>query len=168
MFVHGVNILISDVGSACSSGNACIYYFLNILIDTTLGAFTLHSPFLPRCLNLHSTAGVGIIYLTFHLITWLFTDKLRFKGFQPGQYSSPPSLRYWACQTAVYVISLTSMKLLVVLLLTSWHKLLDFGAWLLSWLGTSDTAQVVLCVFPLPPNLLPFRPAAFTKCDLNQ
>jgi hypothetical protein len=37
MFVHGVNVLISDVGSHHSAGNACVYYFLNILIDTTLG-----------------------------------------------------------------------------------------------------------------------------------
>ena len=46
MFVHGVNVLISDVGSTRSSGNACVLYFLNILIDTTLGVFILHFPFL--------------------------------------------------------------------------------------------------------------------------
>lgn len=37
MFVHGVNVLISDLGSHHSSGNACVFYFLNILVDTTLG-----------------------------------------------------------------------------------------------------------------------------------
>ncbi|KAI9464299.1 vacuolar membrane protein-domain-containing protein [Russula earlei] len=128
MFVHGVNVFISDVGSARSSGNACVFYFLNILIDTTL--------------------GVGAIYLTLHLLTWFFTTRLQLKGFQSGQYGSPPSLNYWARQAIVYVVSLTSMKLLVVLLLASWHRLLDIGAWMLSWLGNSDTAQVVLCVFP--------------------
>ena len=50
----------------------------------------------------------------------------------------------------MYVVSLTTMKLLVVLLLASWNKLLDIGAWLLSWLGNGDTAQVVLCVSPHP------------------
>lgn len=94
-----------------------------------------------------STPGVGAIYLTLHLLTWLFTAKLQFKGFQSGQYGTPPSLNYWARQAAVYVVSLTSMKLLVVLLLASLHRLLDFGAWLLSWLGNGDTAQVVLYVF---------------------
>jgi hypothetical protein len=44
MFVHGVNVLISDVGSARSSGNACVFYFLNILIDTTLGVSLCTSP----------------------------------------------------------------------------------------------------------------------------
>ena len=38
MFVHGVNLLISGVVAHVASGNACVLYFLNILIDTTLGA----------------------------------------------------------------------------------------------------------------------------------
>lgn len=37
MFVHGVNVLISGVVSHHTSNNACVSYFLNILIDTTLG-----------------------------------------------------------------------------------------------------------------------------------
>jgi hypothetical protein len=37
MFVHGVNVAISDVLQRISEGNACVFYFLNILIDTTLG-----------------------------------------------------------------------------------------------------------------------------------
>lgn len=43
MFVHGVNVLISDLGSHHSAGNACVYYFLNILIDTTFGAFSFRA-----------------------------------------------------------------------------------------------------------------------------
>jgi len=138
MFVHGVNVFISDVGSARSSGNACVFYFLNILIDTTL--------------------GVGAIYLTLHLLTWIFTTKLHFKGFLSGQYGSPPSLNYWARQATVYVVSLTSMKLLVILLLVSWHKLIDIGAWLLGWLGNSDAAQVVFTMglFPIFMNIIQF------------
>ena len=41
MFVHGVNVLISGIVAHLSSGNACVLYFLNILIDTTLGASAL-------------------------------------------------------------------------------------------------------------------------------
>lgn len=37
MYVHGVNVLISGVVAHLSSGNACVLYFLNILVDTTLG-----------------------------------------------------------------------------------------------------------------------------------
>ena len=37
LFCHGLNVLISDLGSHHSAGNACSYYFLNIFLDTTLG-----------------------------------------------------------------------------------------------------------------------------------
>lgn len=49
MFVHGVNVVVSDVGSTRSSGNACMYYFLNILLDTTLGTSNF-SCLAPQCL----------------------------------------------------------------------------------------------------------------------
>jgi len=153
MFVHGVNVFISDVGSTRSSGNACVFYFLNILIDTTLGMSPCTSSSSSSESLMLYTAGVGAIYLALHLLTWLFTDKLQFKGFQSGQYGSPPSLNYWARQAAVYVVSLTSMKLFVVLLLAYWRRLLDIGAWLLSWLGNGDTAQVVLYVFILASSV---------------
>lgn len=38
MFVHGLNLFISDTAADHSSGNPCVLYFLNILIDTTFGA----------------------------------------------------------------------------------------------------------------------------------
>ena len=45
LFVHGVNVLISGIVAQVSSGNACVLYFLNILIDTTLGkTLTAHRP----------------------------------------------------------------------------------------------------------------------------
>lgn len=37
MFVHGVNVAISDTLQRISEGNACVFYFLNILVDTTAG-----------------------------------------------------------------------------------------------------------------------------------
>jgi hypothetical protein len=43
MFVHGVNLLVSDLTAHRSGGgNACVFYFLNILIDTTLGDVLIH------------------------------------------------------------------------------------------------------------------------------
>lgn len=37
LFVHAVNLFVSDLGSDHTESNACVFYFLNILIDTTLG-----------------------------------------------------------------------------------------------------------------------------------
>ncbi|KAJ3808300.1 hypothetical protein F5876DRAFT_7662, partial [Lentinula aff. lateritia] len=55
MFVHGVNVLISDLLSQFSSENACVSYFLNILVDTTL--------------------GVALIYLILHVLTHIFSER---------------------------------------------------------------------------------------------
>lgn len=50
MFVHTANLLVSGLASYHTSGNACVPYFLNILIDTTFGesdylTFIFHANF---------------------------------------------------------------------------------------------------------------------------
>lgn len=140
MFVHGLNVLISDVISRHTAGNACVFYFLNILIDTTL--------------------GVGLIYVIHNALTGLFSEKLRLKGFESGVYDDPPSFPYWIRQAAVYVTSLTTMKFLVLMLLILLPGLLKVGEWLLSWTqnGDGDALQVVFVmgIFPIVMNILQF------------
>ncbi|KAL6309836.1 vacuolar membrane protein-domain-containing protein [Sparassis latifolia] len=138
LFVHGVNVLISDVVAHVSSGNACVFYFLNILIDTTL--------------------GVGVIYFVLHFITYLLTEKCNFKGFESGQYGSPPSFIYWTRQAAVYLLALLTMKLLVVALFAAWPGIFKVGEWLLTFLGPSDAVQVIFTMglFPILMNILQF------------
>ena len=142
MFVHGVNVVVSDVGSTRTSGNACVYYFLNILLDTTLGTCRV---FLILRVS-DAVLGVYAIYITLYFLTWFLNEKLKLKGLRSGQYGSPPSINYWIRQLAVYVVSLTSMKMLVVAVVSFWEVLSDIAAWLLSWLGNGDTAQVILYV----------------------
>ncbi|KAI6100172.1 vacuolar membrane protein-domain-containing protein [Pisolithus sp. B1] len=140
MFIHGLNVLISDFGSHRFSGNACTYYFLNILVDTTL--------------------GVGLIYLVLQATTFLLSKKLHLKGFRSGQYGNPPSLTYWARQAAVYVFSLTTMKFLVVALFAIWPGIFELGDWLLDWtsVGDGESFQVifVMGIFPIIMNVLQF------------
>jgi hypothetical protein len=146
MFVHGVNVLISDVTAHHSAGvkNACVFYFLNVLIDTTLGEYMCHHMKL-NCIDCYYS-GVALIYLILHALTYVLTKQLNCKGFESGQYGSPPSIGYWARQAAVYVLSLTSMKLLVVALFVLVPGILKFGEWLLSWteIVDSDALQVIL------------------------
>ncbi|KAG2343662.1 hypothetical protein BDR05DRAFT_883813 [Suillus weaverae] len=140
MFVHGVNVLISDLGSHHNAGNACTYYFLNVLIDTTL--------------------GVAIIYVVHHGLTYLLAKRFRLKGYESGQYGSPPSIAYWARQAAVYVFALMTMKMLVVGLFTVWPGISKVGDWLLSWtaIGDGDAFQIifVMGLFPIIMNILQF------------
>ena len=37
VFIHSANLLVSGMASHSASGNACVSYFLNIFIDTTIG-----------------------------------------------------------------------------------------------------------------------------------
>ncbi|KIO12408.1 hypothetical protein M404DRAFT_993402 [Pisolithus tinctorius Marx 270] len=140
MFIHGLNVLISDLGSHQFSGNACTYYFLNILVDTTL--------------------GVGLIYLVLQATTFVLLKKLHLKGFRSGQYGNPPSFAYWVRQAAVYVFALTTMKLLVVALFAIWPGTFELGDWLLGWtnIGEGESFQVifVMGIFPIIMNVLQF------------
>jgi len=138
MFVHGVNLLISGIVARVASGNACVLYFLNILVDTTL--------------------GVGIIYYCLKWATLLLSEKLGLEGFRSGEYGSPPSFVYWIRQLGVYLSCLIVMKLVVVGLFAIWPGISKIGEWLLSWLGNGDAAQVifVMGLFPIIMNVLQF------------
>ncbi|KJA29781.1 hypothetical protein HYPSUDRAFT_60632 [Hypholoma sublateritium FD-334 SS-4] len=140
LFVHGINLLVSGLVSHHTDGNACVSYFLNILIDTTF--------------------GILLIYVTLHSLTNLFTEKLQMKGFESGVYGDPPSLNYWARQAALYILSLTTMKVVVVAILAFIPAIYDAGEWLLSWTmtGDGDALQVVFVmgIFPIIMNVLQF------------
>ncbi|KAI1796054.1 vacuolar membrane protein-domain-containing protein [Ganoderma leucocontextum] len=138
MFVHGVNVLISDIVAHLATENACNLYFLNILLDTTF--------------------GVGIIYLILQVVTHILTEKLQWKGFESGVYGTPPSINYWFRQAAVYVFALTTMKLLVIALFAALPIIFDLGEWLLTFLGPSNIAQIifVMGIFPIVMNVLQF------------
>lgn len=61
---------ISNVVAEAADNNPCSLYFLNILIDTTV--------------------GVMIFYLTLKALTWYLTERLGKEGFVSGQYGVPP------------------------------------------------------------------------------
>ncbi|KIJ56932.1 hypothetical protein M422DRAFT_104141, partial [Sphaerobolus stellatus SS14] len=137
-FIHGLNILISDVIARIAKGNPCNLYFLNILIDTTI--------------------GVGYIYLVLHAADKLLTNRLKLKGFRSGQYGDPPSLAYWARQASVYVFTILTMKLLMVGLFAAWPGIFDIAAYIIKWTNGHETLQVafVMGLFPITMNILQF------------
>ncbi|CAE7229803.1 unnamed protein product [Rhizoctonia solani] len=139
IFVHFSNVFISNLVAHHSSGNPCTLYFLNVLVDTTV--------------------GVGLIYAFLHAGTWLFATKLNLKGFRSGDYGGvPPSKVFWLRQATVYVTSLLLMKVAVVLLFAVWPALYALGDWLLSWTDGNASIQVVFVMglFPIVMNVLQF------------
>ncbi|KAK7470301.1 hypothetical protein VKT23_001732 [Stygiomarasmius scandens] len=140
MFVHGVNVLVSDLVSHIDASNACVSYFLNILVDTTL--------------------GVALLYVILQVLNYILSEKLHLQGFESGIYGDPPSIAYWGRQAVIYVVALTTMKFLVIGILYLFPGLFTIGEWLLSWTWTSkgDAMQVIVVmgIFPIIMNILQF------------
>ncbi|THV08226.1 hypothetical protein K435DRAFT_824799 [Dendrothele bispora CBS 962.96] len=140
MFVHGVNVLISDLVSHIDSSNACVSYFLNILADTTL--------------------GVALLYVILQVLTYVLSEKFHLQGFESGIYGDPPSIAYWGRQAVIYVVALTTMKFMVIGLLYLFPGLFTIAEWLLSWTWTSEGGGMqvifVMGIFPIIMNILQF------------
>lgn len=98
---------------------------------------------------IESYPGVACIYVILRVLTHVFFEILQLKGFESGVYGDPPSFKYWPRQAALYVLSLMTMKLLVIGLLILFPFLFTIGEWLLSWTwtGDGDALQVILYVF---------------------
>jgi len=146
LIVHMLNVLCSYVGALVAKGNPCAQYFLNVLLDTTL--------------------GVGIIYVLVHGLTYLLAQRMNLPGFattdyQLGMRQSLYQWAPWSCwlrQLGVYLVAIIVMKLSVVALINAAPFLLTFGAWLLGLFGTHRSLQVIfaMAIFPLIMNTVQF------------
>ncbi|KAI8991286.1 vacuolar membrane protein-domain-containing protein [Mycotypha africana] len=144
--IHTLNLIASHIfGKSLdeegeASSNPCVWYFLNILIDTTLGVF--------------------IIWAVVHNVQFI-ARHYRWKGFQSGVYGEPPlvnQLRVWAKQLGVYIFSLVIMKWVVVMLFKACPWIETIGEWVLSWTMGNYRIQVlfVMLIFPLVMNTVQF------------
>lgn len=146
LFVHILNVVLSDFVASGGGENPCSLYFLNILVDTTVGVF--------------------FIYITLRLITHLLTDVWGKEGFVSGQYTSTssarhrnrPRIEYWLKQLASYLFVLLLMKMAVLLLFAIFPFLFDMGSWLLGLFGNHKQVQVLfsMALFPLAMNIVQF------------
>ncbi|ORX41273.1 Vaculolar membrane protein-domain-containing protein [Kockovaella imperatae] len=137
--IHGLNLLISDQLALAAHNNPCSVYFLNVLIDTTI--------------------GVAIFYFSLKGWTWVFSKQLHLEGFQSGHYGVPPKPSFWWKQLIPYILSIIVMKLLVLLPLTLPRisdLLLRFGHFLLQSFAPSVQVVFVMAFFPLVMNIVQF------------
>ncbi|KAI8331008.1 vacuolar membrane protein-domain-containing protein [Chlamydoabsidia padenii] len=121
--------------------NPCVWYFLNILVDCTI--------------------GVAILWITLRGFRYLTEVVFQWAGFQSGVYGQPPLLQQikpWLKQLSIYTLSLLIMKTLVVLLFHLCPWLEDFGFWVLGWTAGNYKLQVafVMLIFPLVMNIIQF------------
>lgn len=130
--------MIADADAA-NPNNPCSVYFLNILIDTTL--------------------GVGIIYLALKGFTSLFIRHFGPDSYVTGHYGVPPQMSVWLRQLQPYLLAVVAMKLVVLLPLTLpgiSGELIRAGQSILGALPADVQVVFVLSIFPLIMNVLQF------------
>ncbi|KAI8052466.1 vacuolar membrane protein-domain-containing protein [Syncephalis plumigaleata] len=143
IMLHTLNLvgsLFTGHDSADSGDtNPCVWYFLNILLDTT--------------------GGVFIIYICMQMYV-KFAIRLGVPDMRSGYYGRPPRVTAWLRQLVVFVMALASMKLLVLVLLRIFPFFFLFGKWALAPVeAIGDTrvqVVVVMLIFPLIMNIIQF------------
>jgi len=98
--------------------------------------------------------GVGALYLILHGLTDVLSKKLQYSGFESGVYGNPPAFNFWARQAALYVMSLTTMKLLVIMIIILVPGIFDVGEWLLRWTRGGDGEVILYALHVLPSSSL--------------
>ncbi|KAJ3004958.1 hypothetical protein HKX48_000974 [Thoreauomyces humboldtii] len=137
--VHFANILIASISGAASqeSENPCVWYFLNILLDTTLGV-----------------AILALLLRGLHHIV----DALKIPDMRSGHYGSPPRLTAWIRQLLLFLTAWFFVKLTVVVLLHVFPFFAAAADWILRPLVTSHDTRlqvvVVMLIFPLIMNVI--------------
>jgi hypothetical protein len=131
--LHFLNLLASIIFSNSEEpgmdDNPCNWYFLNILLDTTIGIPTLW-------------------FFLYLVHTACF--RMGLKGIVSGQYGHPPQWTAFFKQVALYMMALVGMKI-VLYLFVWWTPFMDdLGAFLISWTRFDPRVQVgfVMMVFP--------------------
>ncbi|KAG0284320.1 hypothetical protein BGZ96_011296 [Linnemannia gamsii] len=136
--IHSLNLLAATIFglSERKDNNPCIWYFLNIFLDTTF--------------------GVGVLYLFLKAADKYFVH-MRMEGLRTGDYGNPPQFEPWWKQTLVFSLGLVVMKIVVVIVLT-WPFLFTFGEWVLGWTTQSEKLQIlfVMLILPLSMNICQF------------
>jgi hypothetical protein len=131
------SILFSSSGSPELDTNPCNWYFLNVLLDTTVGVPVL-------CFFLYLVHSAAF--------------KLGVTEVVSGQYGHPPLWRAFFKQAFLYCVAMVFMK--ITLALFEWWMpfLDDLGNFLISWTSFDSRVQVafVMLIFPFVMNTLQY------------
>jgi hypothetical protein len=127
--IHFLNLFISYVAGRPRNGgpktNLCVWYFLNVAVDTTV--------------------GVAILWLWLKLIQRVL-EKLSVKQVRTGSYGDPPLRNMivpWLKQTFIFILAESLMKLCVFFMFRHLPFLFRWGEWVLRWTKGNYRYQVI-------------------------
>ena len=138
--VHFTNVFVSEfaqlLGGGESSNNPCVWYFLNLALDTTIGVY--------------------ILYLVLSATNYVCVKILGLTDIDSGHYGEPPKLYAWFKQLIIFLFSWVWVKLLVVIALILFPFLNSVALSILAFFKGSAEGQIVftMFVFPLIMNVI--------------
>lgn len=138
--VHFLNIAMStdgDLSLLQSRTSPCTWYFLNVLLDTTV--------------------GVGLIWILLRALSSL-CNLCQWQGTASGVYGDPPRWTWWLKQSTIYSVGLALMKTTVFIILTTIPQLSVVGNFLLKWSEHHEKLRIffVMFFFPLVMNIIQY------------
>lgn len=122
-FVHCLNLVFSILilSERSKTLDPCVLYFLNVLLDTTVGVYILS------------------------LILKLVSKKIK-----SGDYGNPIKLKIWFMQTVLFSLCLLLMKIVVAILINYFPFIHDLGRIALyPFTNTNCKIIFVMLLFPL-------------------
>lgn len=137
-FVHGLNVIVSLIagGHSKETGNPCVWYFLNVGIDTTIGVYFL---------------------FLFLRLSHRIINRFQLRDFESGYYGNPPKLIVWLKQTILFSSCLFMVKVCVIIIFTVFPWVEKVGKWILSPFKNPKSEVVfVMLIFPLIMNVIQF------------
>eukprot|EP01054_Gregarina_sp_Poly1_P000318 Gregarina_sp_Poly_1__317@NODE_1078_length_5165_cov_88_419969_g749_i0_p1_GENE_NODE_1078_length_5165_cov_88_419969_g749_i0NODE_1078_length_5165_cov_88_419969_g749_i0_p1_ORF_typecomplete_len287_score20_09STIMATE/PF12400_8/5e32DUF3611/PF12263_8/0_021DUF3611/PF12263_8/1_2e03_NODE_1078_length_5165_cov_88_419969_g749_i027753635 len=161
LFAHSLNLSFAFGQSAWTNeGDACDYYWLNIMLDTTLGVLVTY---------------IALINL---LRSPLVKGKLGMNC-QYGFYGNPPKLRMWAPQVLLWLTVIVIMKMSILLcLVIAQDPLQSFARFALFFLDNKPNLKLLAVMIVTPvimnsfqywvtDNFLKFQPPAADSIQLR-
>ncbi|KAI9494548.1 vacuolar membrane protein-domain-containing protein [Zychaea mexicana] len=145
--IHFLNLGISYLAGRPTNGrpatNLCVWYFLSLMVDTTI--------------------GIAILWFWLRILEWTLATFWNIRNLQhygdPAHTSSTMLFRQWAKQTAVFVLAEFLMKICIYGMFQAFPAIFEIGDWVLQLIGTEDghyQVVFVMFVFPLFMNAFQF------------
>ena len=138
-----MNLFLAVLISKQNDDDACVWYLLNILLDTTFGV---------------------IINWIFVRLLEIFARRNKIEALVSGNYYSRDSTNFddydinyniWLIQASIWCFICLLMKILIYLILLNWNELLkDFGKYLLKNIAQYPRLELmfVMVIVPLIMN----------------
>jgi len=138
LMVHFINIALSYIRifkNSAKETNPCIWYFLNLILDTTIGIF--------------------ILMLYMHIMDKI-VKLLKITNCETGYYGDNPNkplISAWIKQTIIFILCLFSMKFTVLYIINKFSIFMEFGHFVIGLMSKNVKVQVVFDMLILPVTM---------------